>query len=66
MCAYFPIECALGRFVQTTQRCYITAIFDRLLMEIIQRIMLNDLLLEHLDVVLEALEGDEDDGEVVE
>ena len=66
MCAYFPIECALGRFVQTTQRCYITAILDRLLMEIIQRIMLDDLLLEHLDVVLEALEGDEDYGEVVE
>ena len=62
--ADFAVECALGRFVQTAERCYITAIFDRW-MKVVEGVVLDDLLLEHLDVVLEALESDEDNGEVV-
>ena len=44
----------------------ITAFWDLVQIKIIHRILLCDLLFEHLDVVFESLECDEDYGEVVE
>ena len=65
----FPIERPLGRLVETAQRCNATVIIAircGLQVQAAHWIVLDDLLLEHLDVVLESLECNEYNREVVE
>lgn len=64
----FPIDRPLRRLVETAKWCnatVIVAIRSRLEVQTAHWVVLDDLLLEHLDVVLESLECNEDNREVV-
>ena len=65
----FPIDRPLRRLVETAKRCnatVIVAIRSWLEVQTAHWVVLDDLLLEHLDVVLESLKCNEDNREVVE
>ena len=64
----FSIKSALWRLVQATETCHAVIIIAILRLMQIQTehgVVLDNLLFEHLNVVFETLESNEDDREVV-